>query len=63
MASAGDTLEKYDKELKMLSHRFKAKCKAQKASLAAYRTENLQPEDRKKTKNQTQGLSIGLMGT
>lgn len=66
MPSTGDTLEKYNEELKMISHRFKAKCKAQRACLAAYGTENLlQPEDRKKqtTKNQTQDLSIGLTGT
>lgn len=31
----GDTLEKYHEKLKILSHRFKAKCQTQRASSAA----------------------------
>lgn len=50
----GVMLEKRNEKLKMLSHRFKATCEAQRASLAAYGTENLlQPENRK-MKNQAQ---------
>ena len=33
----GDALDKCNERLKMLNHKFKAKCKTQRVSLAAYR--------------------------
>lgn len=57
-----DASDKCNERLNVLNHRFKNKCKPQKISLAAYRLLVFCGQRTEKPKDQTQDVSIEVVG-